>query len=212
MAGWALFAGIALAAAVLLAVIRFPRGLALFAGAAAMLGAAGYAWQGNPSYAGRPVAAQRALRPADDEGIAPRNAMFGRYGASAAVLIPADAMQRIGADEAAVGLIRSGLRREPGNVALWTQLGTIIAAHDRTVSPAANVAFRHAIALAPGDPAPLFFLGQAQVRNGDFVGARQSWMQARSMNSTAGYRAIIDQRLTLLDVYLTSQRPDPVTK
>ncbi len=207
MAGWAAFVGLAGLAAIALWRLRFPAALKTFVLAAMMLGAAGYAWQGRPGWSGMPA------RPTDrgfaisEETLGLRNAMFGRFGASATYLIPSDAMMRIGAADAAAGWLRAGINRDPGNIALWTQLGTVIATRDRAVSPAADLAFRRAIALAPGEPAPWFFLGLAEIRGGRFVEARTAW--ARSLALTPadfGYRPEIAARLALLDRLLASQR------
>lgn len=209
MAGWALFAGIAAAIGLLLWRLRFPRGLRNFALAAVMLGAAGYAWQGHPGWAGVPVRAQAASIAIDDETLALRSAMFGRYGTVAAILTPADAMMRYGAPDAAAKMIQGGINREPDNVALWTQLGVVIAARDKQVSPAALFAFRRASRIGPAEPAPWFFLGLAQVRAGEFVAARRSWARALALTpAEAGYRGDIALRLGLLDRLLAQGAPD----
>ena len=135
MAGWALFAGIAAIVGILLWRLRFPRGLRNFVLAAIMLGAAGYAWQGQPGWAGKPAQARVADTALDDETLGLRNAMFGRFGSTATYLVPADALLRYGAPDAAAQMIQGGINREPGNIALWTQLGVIIAARDKACRP-----------------------------------------------------------------------------
>ena len=207
MAGWALFLGLAIAAAAMLWRLHFPVQLKTFVLAAVMLGAAGYAWQGRPGWAGMPAKPATRGYAMSDETLALRNAMFGRFGAGVAYLIPSDAMMRIGAADSATGWLRAGINRDPGNVALWTQLGTVIATRDGAVSPAADLAFRRAIALAPREPGPWFFLGLAEIRSGRFVEARAAW--ARSLALTPadfGYRPEIAARLALLDRLLASQR------
>lgn len=207
MAGWALFLGLAALSAGLLWRLQFPAVLKTFVLAAVMLGAAGYAWQGRPGWAGKPTKPASQGYAISDETIALRNAMFGRFGASATYLIPSDAMMRIGSPDAAAGWLRAGINRDPSNVALWTQFGTVVATRDGAVSPAADLAFRRAIALAPGEPAPWFFLGLAEVRSGRFAEARNAWARALVLTpADFGYRPEIAARLALLDRLLASQR------
>ena len=208
MGGWVIFAGIALAAGAGLWGLRFPAALKLSALAAAMLGAAGYAWQGNPDRAGAPVSARSADFAIDDETLALRNGMFGRYGKAASYLTPADAMMRHGSPAAAAKLLQGGINREPGNIALWTQLGTVIAIRDGDASPAALFAFRRAIMLSPRDPGPWFFLGLAQVRGGGFPAGRVSWTRALALTpANAPYREAIATRLGLLDYFIANMPP-----
>ena len=201
--GWAVLLVVALAAAAGLALGGVARRLWAFAGAALMLGATGYAWQGAPTYAGHPVAAQAELRDIDP-GIAElRGAMFGRYNGEQAFAGAADALVRSGATEAAVRLLIGATGSYPQNAALWTRLGDALAEHDQAVSPAALFAFRRAAQLAPASAGPWFFLGLAQVRVGDFAGARGSWARALALSPDgAEYRGAVAERLALLDRYL----------
>lgn len=209
MAGWALFAGIALGAAVALWRLRFPPALKLFALAALMLGAAGYAWQGSPARAGAPVAVKPATFAIDDDTIALRNAMFGRYGVAAGYLTPSDALMRFGAPDAAARMVQGGINRDPKSVVLWTQLGIVIAARDDAVSPAALFAFRRAIALAPRDPAPWFFLGLSRMRGGEFAIGREAWARALALTPRGHpFRTEIAGRLGLLDYFLANMPPE----
>lgn len=210
MGGWALFIGLALTAGVTLWRLRFPGGLKLFALAAVMLGAAGYAWQGSPGRAGAPVSAQATDLAIDDETLAMRNAMFGRFGASGAYLTPADAMMRIGAPDAAARMLQGGINKSPRDIVLWTQLGTVIAMRDGKLSPAAQFAFRRAIALGPAEPGPWFFMGLAQIKGGDFVTGRASWAQSLALTPQSyGYRDEIATRLALVDYFLANRAPAP---
>lgn len=208
MGGWALFAGIALAAALALWLLRFPLSLKLFALAAIMLGAAGYAWQGNPARAGQPVTVKPATFEIDDETIALRNAMFGRYGMAAGYLTPSDALMRYGSPDAAARMVQGGINHDPTSVVLWTQLGIITATRDDAVSPAALFAFERAIRLAPGDPAPWFFLGLMRVRGGEFSPGRVAWVRALALTpANSPFHKEIAARLGLLDWFLKNSPP-----
>lgn len=206
MAGWSLFLLLAALSAGTLWRLRFPAALRTFVLAAIMLGAAGYAWQGRPGWAGAPTKAVNPTYAISDESIALRNAMFGRFGSSAAYLIPADGMMRIGAADAAAGWLRAGINRNPSDVALWTQFGTVIATRDGAVSPAAELAFGRAVKLAPREPGPWFFRGLAEVRSGRLAEARTAWARALALTPPGfGYRPEIAARLALLDRLLAQR-------
>lgn len=203
MAGWLLFAAMAAVAGSALWSLRYPRALATFGLAAVALAGAGYAWQGKPGTAGRPTSAQATSYTMDDGTLALRNAMFGRYGAIALYLTPADAMLRFGHADSAARMLQGGIRRDPGSVALWTQLGTVIAMRDGDASPAATFAFRRAIALGPGEPGPWFFFGMAHLRGGRFADARDAWSRAVALTPTGyPYRAELVRRLAILDAFM----------
>ena len=124
----------------------------------------------------------------------------GGSGRLPGISTPSDALMRFGAPGAAAQMLQGGINHDPTNIALWTQLGVVIATRDKTVSPAALFAFRRAIALSPAEPAPWFFLGLAQVRSGEFVAARTAWARALAL-TPADYptRGAIALRLALLD-------------
>lgn len=198
--GWLVFASLAAVAGLLLWRLRYSGQLWMFGAAAAMLAAAGYAWQGQP---GRPAAPARAPSDAavlDSDRIALRDAMVGRFGPDSAYAIAGDAMLRAGSPDAAVRAILGGIDTYSDSLALWTELGSVLAIRDRAVSPAARFAFNRAASLNPRHPAPPFFQGLAQVRGRDFAAARRSWGRAHALApADASYRRDIALRLMLLD-------------
>ncbi|MES2753597.1 MAG: hypothetical protein V4659_02920 [Pseudomonadota bacterium] len=203
---WAALAVIAGATAALLWRLRLPPSLGSFAAAALTLGAAGYVWQGRPGLAGRLVGPSAATALPDTEVYALREAMLGRFGPDAGYVAAADAMARAGAPGAAVRAVQGGIGKYPTSLRLWIEFGLTLAAHDRAVSPAAELAFRHAVTLAPNDPAPWFFWGLADIRTGDFAAARPKWQRAlQRAPDAAGYRRDIVQRLALLERYLATR-------
>jgi Flp pilus assembly protein TadD len=187
--------------------LGLPRSLWSFAGAALMLGAAGYALQARPGLAGAPVEAAKKARPDDPMLRDLRSAMFGRFTADDSYFFAADALIRGGDPERAAKFMLGGVRASPNDAALWTWLGVVLTEADgRTVSPAAGVAFRRAIALAPQHPGPRFFYGLAHVRSGQFAAARPLWAAALKLTPPgASYRNDIAMRLTLLDRFLELQ-------
>lgn len=205
--GWLAFAGLAAAAGLSLWRLRFSRQLWMFGAAAAMLAAAGYAWQGHSGQAAAPARALALTDASDAERIALREAMVGRFGPESAYAVAGDAMSRAGSPDAAVRAILGGIGEYPDSLALWTELGSLLAARDRAVSPAARFAFARAASLNPRHPAPPFFLGRAQAQGQEFVAARRSWHRAYALApGEAGYRRAIAVRLALLDRLLAAMR------
>lgn len=198
--GWLAFAGLAAVAILLLWVLKYSRQLWMFGAAAVMLAAAGYAWQGQPGQAAAPARVASTVDASDSERIALRDAMVGRFGAESAYAVASDAMLRAGSPDAAVRAVLGGIDQYPQNLPLWTELGSVLAQRDRTLSPAARFAFARARSLNPEHPAPYFFLGLAQVKNREFRAARQSWARAYALSPEgASYRRDIAVRLALLD-------------
>ncbi|HEU0045624.1 cytochrome C biosynthesis protein [Sphingomonas sp.] len=203
MSGWiALFAigGLAFAA---MRAAGLARVYASLAGAALMLGGAGYAWQQRAGLPGQPVSAKVKTIEVEPGMIAFRAAIMpGTLGDREALAV-ADTRLRDGdATGAAAGLLRA-IRATPGQPALWTGLGAALAAHDDgQFSPSARFAFQRAVALAPREPGPPFFLGMALARAGDLAGARTAWLRALALAPrNAPYRADIAERLVIIDQY-----------
>lgn len=207
MMGWAILAGIALGAALLLLLTGFPRKLWTVAATALMLGAAGYAWQGSPGLAGHPVTAVKKGSEIDPNLVAIRDGMFGRFNYTWSAFARADAMTRIGATDTAARAMILTVREAPGDVGGWTWLGIKLAENDgNQVSPAAKFAFDRAAQLAPEHPGPPFFHGLALVREGKFAEARPLWARAVELTPTkASYREELAMRLFLLDKFLEAK-------
>jgi cytochrome c-type biogenesis protein CcmH len=208
--GWVMLTALAGATMLLLVRLGMARALWSFAGAALMLGATGYALQGRPGISGSPVAARTRVGGADPGLIALRGAIFGRFGRNETSLAAADGLARAGSPIGAVRVMLGAVAEEPGNATLWTWLGMAYVEHDgNTVSPAAQLAFSRAIALAPEHPGPAFFRGMAYVRAGEFAKARPWWARALALTPPeVSYRGEIAMRLMLLDRFLAVQGRD----
>lgn len=197
--GWVMLALVGVAAFVLLALFGAPRNLWSFGAAALMLGATGYALQARPGLAGAPAASKDVA--IDAEGVARmrelRGAMFGRFTSLDTAFFPADALIRTGNPDTAARLMIGAVRQQPQNSALWTWLGmTLVEADQGTMSPAASLAFRRALALSPKHPGPFFFYGMAQARAGQAGAAVPLLQRAYQLTPEgAGYRADIARAL-----------------
>jgi cytochrome c-type biogenesis protein CcmH/NrfG len=209
MSGWITLGGLAIAAAALLVLLRFPRALWMVAATALTLGAAGYAWQGTPGLAGHPVTHERATQEIDPGLIAMREAMFGRFNLEDAYFKIADAMMRTGDAPSAARAMTGALVKYPDDGALWTWSGVTLAAQDGgMVSPASRFAFERALALAPKHPGPYYFFGLTLAQGGQPAEARQYWAKAVELSPEgAAYRQPMVDQLARLDAFLASAPP-----
>lgn len=157
------------------------RGGALTAcGAALLVGAAGYAFQGQPGLSGVSAGAQE--RPPVIPLAEARHAFFGNFTSAESWLSMAEALERTGNTEDAAGLLQNAVRRHPGDAQLWIGLGNALVDHSGGLTPPAEIAYKRALALNPGHPAPAFFYGLALARSGQPGAAVEVW---RSVLATA---------------------------
>lgn len=204
--GWVTLFLLVVGAGALLVLLRVPRRLWMAAAAFLMLGAAGYAWQGSPALPAHPVAADRVKLPVDPAYKQLRETFFGRFGGESIYFGVSDAALGSGNTWVAARVLSGGVDYAPQNVGLWTELGNAIALHDEgAVSPAALLAYRQAMEVAPQHPGPPFFLSLAYVRAGELPEARR-WM-ARALAlapKDARYRPEIAGRLERIDAVMAA--------
>lgn len=203
MMGWIALAAVGAAAFALLWLLGVPRTLWSFTGAALMLGAAGYALQARPELPGAPVTAAKKARPDEPELHKLRGDMFGRFTVNDSYFIAADALVRGGDPDKAAKMMLGGVRSAPQDPSMWTWLGmTLVESDDATMSPAAALAFRRGIALAPKHPGPAFFYGLAQARTGNLEGALPWLRRALALSpADAGYRTDIARTVQSVTVF-----------
>lgn len=197
MMGWIGLAAIGTAAFALLWLLGVPRTLWSFAGAALMLGAAGYALQARPDVPGAPVAAEKKAQPDQPELRELRGKMFGRFTINDAYFVAADSLVRGGDPDKAAKMMLGGVRSAPQDPSMWTWLGmTLVESDAGTMSPAAALAFRRGVTLAPEHPGPPLFYGLAYARTGN-LDAAMLWLR-KALELTpadAGYRTDIERSL-----------------
>jgi len=200
--GWILLLLLALAA--FAAVWRFGRldsaGLQLLA-AALLLALAGYAWQGRPGLAGSPKAPSQAQALSDSAFARVRQDLIGRFDTADRWLTIAEGFQRRGDTRGGAGLIRSALREHPDNAILWIGYGDALVIHaGGLITPAAQLAFERAVALAPRHPAPRFFFGLALAQSGRLDEAERLWRELLEATPADGrWRAIVEAQLEQLE-------------
>jgi cytochrome c-type biogenesis protein CcmH len=133
--------------------------------AALLLGSAGFAVQGEAGLAGSPRSAGQRTPPVPLTKL--RHAFFGTFGPTEHWLVISESYASRGDTEQAAKALTAAVREHPGDPLLWVGLGNALTDHAGTLTPASQLAFSRAAELAPGHPAPPFFLGLALVRSGD---------------------------------------------
>lgn len=209
MTGWLIL--LVLAAAAFAAIWRLGRldaaGTQLLA-AALLLALAGYAWQGRPGLAGspRPPSARQPIP--ETPFTALRRSLFGQFDAADTWLILAESRWARGDTGDAAAAIRAGLRARPRNATLWTGYGHALVLHGGGIlSPAADLAFRRAVGLAPQHPGPLIFYGLALAENGRFEEAELAWRRALALTPpTAPWRQDLERQLQRLEQARAARR------
>jgi hypothetical protein len=204
MIGWAIFAAMALVLLGLLAwPVRLGRPALMLVAAALFTAAAGYAWQASPGLPGAPADESRQELRTDTLFASERLRFLNHYGETGIALGTADAFNRMNEDEAAAWLMRNAVAKRPNDpdLCIGYAYALFTLAH-RRVTPSVTLAFDRADQVAkPGNPAPAYFRGLADLEGGDLEGAQQVW-QALRAGLTAGSPWIgpIDERLQLLDM------------
>ena len=178
------------------------------AAAAIAFGCAGYALQGRPDLEGSPrqASARQPPMPLAEA----RHALMGQFEYADTWLNMADALASRGRTEDAARLLQAQVSRHPGDYKLWIGLGNALADHSRTLSPAARFAFERAAALAPGHPAPPFFLGLAEARSGNPQEAARLWREIlANAPANASWRPLVENGL--LAISAGAAEPPPST-
>ena len=173
MIGLAILAAIVAATLGLLWLLRLRGAVFTLAAAALMIGAAGYALQGRPTLGGSPDFAADRRPPVPLT--AARKALIGQFDAADMWMTISEGYASRGQTKDAVGVMNSAIRARPTDFAMWVGLGNALSDHARTLTPGAQFAFARAAELAPGHPAPPFFLGLAEARSGQLERALTRW-------------------------------------
>lgn len=199
MTGIAVVALLALLGLALLHVIGLRGPLMLLSAAALALGGAGYALQGRPDLPGNPrdpAMKRRATLPLTEV----RKAMMGEFTAANSWLTISESYAARGKTLEAAAILRSAVRERPGDYSLWVGYGNALSDHARTITPAARLAYERALRLAPGHPAPRFFLGLALARSGDREEALTQWRAILAETpANASWRHFVEDGVAALE-------------
>ncbi|WP_133303923.1 cytochrome C biosynthesis protein [Aurantiacibacter aquimixticola] len=176
------------------------------------LGLAGYAWQASPNIPAAPKSAQRDVSAGDLDVAAQRREFIGEPLQSRAdLMFPADAMARRGRSAEAAALLTGITKQNPWDFEAWVALGNALVDHaDGAITPPALYAYRQAAAIAPGNPAPAYFIGASMIRQGRFREAQAVWAEAlRNAPEDAVGRDGLEFRLRRLDALLDAASQAP---
>lgn len=187
---------------------RLDRAGVQFLASALLLACAGYAWQGSPGLAGSPRA-EAARPPLPQTAFAAlRKDMFGQFDSADRWLGMAERYIERGDTRQGAGLIRSALRANPNNAILWTGYGDALVLHGNGVlGPAADLAFRRAVGLAPRHPGPRIFYGIALAQNGRFDEAEARWREALALSpADAPWREGLERQIEMVREARAQQR------
>lgn len=157
---------------------RFRAGRLQLAGAALMIGAAGYAWQGQPGYAGTPQASDsiRSVDRASDMLLTLREKMDRNFGPAKSWLITSDGLARAGSHRASAAYLEAGLKENPRSADLWNALGVqMLLIGEGQMSPASELAFDCARQFNPRHPGPDYFAGLAALTDNRPEDALRYW-------------------------------------
>ncbi|MBA3576270.1 MAG: tetratricopeptide repeat protein [Sphingomonas sp.] len=205
MSGWMMLILLVALAVAVMWWLGLRGSLLQLGGAALLLGCAGYGLQGSPQVAGSPRAAHSGEPPVPLTKM--RHAFFGQFTSSESWMRISEALASRGNSESAVTVLRSAVRENPGNPALWIGLGNALVDHSKGMSPASEFAYRRAAELAPGHPAPAFFMGLALARSGDREGAILLWQNVlANAPADATWRPLVEDALAVL------RTPVPVSR
>lgn len=197
---------LALTTLALLWLLKLRGPVLTLAGASIALGCAGYALQGSPGLTGTPRTSAERAPPMPVSGA--RHALMGQFDYSDIWLNMADALSSHGNTQDAVNLLRTQVVRRPNDYKLWVGLGNALFDHSQTLSPAARYAYGRAAQLAPGYPAPPFFLGLAEARAGNPEEALRLWRGIlANAPANASWRPMVEDGLLLMTGGAATDQP-----
>jgi cytochrome c-type biogenesis protein CcmH len=182
-------------------------------GTALLLGMAGYTLQASPDLPGAPAAARAEAYQDEWQLLDSRRLLVGpTLRSHSNALVTADAFAARGQFENAAVLLRGALAQDGRDFEVWLALGNVLTDQaDGALTQASVYAYREAALLAPGNPAPGYFLGLALIRQGRMMEARGTWTSALEQmgEEPAEARAFMTERVTRLESMLGQMQGAP---
>ncbi|WP_425514688.1 tetratricopeptide repeat protein [Aquisediminimonas sediminicola] len=162
-----------------------------------LLGAVGYGWQGHPQSAGQPAPTPPSST--KEEGALKNEVDAVAKGAQNAdgLFVLALAQEQKGDHRMAAALLARAAQMQPDNADIWVAMGNALVLHaGGLLTPAADLAFDRALAIAPDHPGPAFFKGLGLAQAGQYDAAAAIWAKLLARTpKDAPWRADLEQRL-----------------
>ena len=191
MSGWIVLALLLTLSAGGLWLLKVRGALLQLTLAALFLGSAGYALQGSQELPGSPRQARADAPPVPLANI--RHQFFGQFSSAESWLRISEALASRGNTEDAAGALQSAVRERPNDPQLWIGLGNALVDHAGVLTPASRFAYERAAELAPGHPAPPFFMGMALARSGEPELALALWREVLARApADASWRPLVE--------------------
>lgn len=191
----------AVAFAVAAFLVKLPKSMWSLFGAALLFGLAGYAIQGTPGYSGAPKQAESVASEGNFALIEARREFFDPERAPGRFVTVADGFARQGKYQDAANMLGNAVAEDPNDAEAWVAMGNALIEHaEGTPTPAALYAYSRAEQVAPGNPAPAYFLGIGFLRAGQPGRTRALWAELlENAPKDAPWRADLESRLERLD-------------
>lgn len=204
---WIMAIGLAVAAfGVAVAAFRLPRKTWASLAAALVFGLAGYTLQASPDLPGAPASLVREAYSDEWQLTDARRLLVGdEYRSRSNWLVTADAFASRGQFTDAADFLRLAVEENPSDFEAWLALGNVLTEQaDGILTQASVYAYREASTIAPGNPAPGYFLGLALVRQGRMMDARGVWRSALDQmdEEVTPARAFMAERTERLETML----------
>lgn len=216
MMGWIVaFAAAVAALAAMIMLFKAPRRTWEAIAAALVFGLTGFALQASPEQPGAPKPPSVSTTKGGSALVdAQRQLSAGGALAGSNLLIMAEGYSRQGQYRDAAAIAFAATEKEPGSVEAWLTLGNNLVAHAQgSLTPAAEYAYRRAIAADPSHPGPPFFLGLALAQNGQLDEGRALWAGLLERSPPdAPWREDLKARLAELDAFIARQQAAPAQR
>lgn len=214
---WIMAIGLAVAAfAVAVAAFRLPRMTWASLAAALVFGLAGYTLQASPDLPGAPASLAREAYSDEWQLTDARRLLVGdEYRSRSNWLVTADAFASRGQFTDAADFLRIAVEENPADFEAWLALGNVLTEQaDGVLTQASVYAYREASTIAPGNPAPGYFLGLALVRQGRMMDARGVWRSALEQMGEEGTeaQAFMAERTERLETMLAQAGAIPASE
>jgi len=198
MSGWIILILLFAAALGALRLLGLRGSFLQLAAAGLLFGCAGYALQGHPGLPGASRSAAQSEPPIPLTRM--RHAFFGQFTGAESWLRISEALASRGNTKDAAGVLQSAVREHPDDPILWIGLGNALVDHGRGLTPASQFAFERSAELAPGHPAPAFFMGLALARSGDRQAAVALWKDVlANAPADAPWRPLVEDVVAALE-------------